>query len=68
LAARLTKDKDFGELALRAGKPHVGVILLRLRDDRGAPTAGACRRALATVGDRIAGRLAVVTEDAVRLR
>ena len=64
----VTKDKDFGELAVREGRPHVGVVLLRLRDDRAAPTAEACRRVLATVGGRIAGRLAVVTESAVRLR
>ena len=64
----MTEDNDFGELAVREGRPHVGVILLRLCDDRAAPTAAACRRALATVGGRIAGRLAVVTEDAVRLR
>jgi predicted nuclease of predicted toxin-antitoxin system len=37
----VTKDKDFGELAVREGRPHVGVILLRLRDDRAASTADA---------------------------
>jgi hypothetical protein len=32
----VTNDKDFGELAFRSGQLHTGILLLRLRDERGA--------------------------------
>jgi predicted nuclease of predicted toxin-antitoxin system len=32
----ITNDKDFGELIFREKKPHKGVILLRLEDERAA--------------------------------
>ena len=32
----ITSDKDFGELVFRLQRPHAGVLLLRLRDDRAA--------------------------------
>lgn len=30
----ITNDKDFGELVFRMKKPHKGIILLRLDDER----------------------------------
>jgi len=32
----ITNDKDFGELVFREKKPHKGIILLRLEDERTA--------------------------------
>ncbi len=32
----ITNDKDFGELVFREKKPHKGVVLLRLEDERTA--------------------------------
>jgi predicted nuclease of predicted toxin-antitoxin system len=62
----LTFDKDFGELAFRAGLPHTaGIVLLRLCD---ATPDLLCRRVVAALErlDDWAGLFAVV--DAMRIR
>jgi predicted nuclease of predicted toxin-antitoxin system len=63
----LTFDKDFGELAFRAGLPATsGVILLRVP----APSAGAVAHlAVSVIGSRIdwPGHFSVVTESRIRM-
>lgn len=70
LEARLvvTFDKDFGELAVRAGLPAAsGVVLLRLRGSN--PDADNARVVAALSSrDDWPGHFAVVTDDRVRLR
>jgi predicted nuclease of predicted toxin-antitoxin system len=64
----LTHDKDFGELAFRAGLPATcGVILIRL--GKLAPD-GIVRRTVQILGSRSdwAGHLAVIDERRVRMR
>jgi predicted nuclease of predicted toxin-antitoxin system len=63
----VTYDKDFGELAVAAGLPAAGVILVRLA---GASPAHDNARAVAAIlgRDDWAGHFAVVTDDRVRLR
>jgi len=64
----VTHDKDFGELAFRAGLPaECGVILLRLA---GANPEEDCRRAIAVIESREdwPGHFTVVTDDRVRMR
>jgi predicted nuclease of predicted toxin-antitoxin system len=63
----LTQDKDFGELAFRAGlSAQCGVILFRLA---GTPNDD-CQRMLDVLDSRAdwSGQFAVVTDDRVRVR
>jgi predicted nuclease of predicted toxin-antitoxin system len=63
----ITNDKDFGELIFRERRPHKGVVLLRLDDERAASKVAAVRRLLAAHADQLAGRFVVVTGSAVRI-
>ena len=63
----VTNDKDFGELVFRLKKPHKGVVLLRLEDERAANKIAAIERLLASYADRLADRFTVVTESTVRI-
>lgn len=64
----LTFDKDFGELAVRAGiREPCGVVLFRLR---GADPVSDSARAIAAMSSRTdwPGHFAVVTDAAIRMR
>lgn len=62
----ITSDKDFGEKVFREGRPHSGIVLLRLRDERPAHRMRTILRVVRLYADRLAGRFSVVTEDGVR--
>jgi predicted nuclease of predicted toxin-antitoxin system len=62
----LTSDKDLGEKVYRERRPHKGVVLLRLEDQRGRSRVQALRRLLEGHSDRIPGSFVVVTESHVR--
>jgi predicted nuclease of predicted toxin-antitoxin system len=62
----ITGDKDFGELVYRERRPHNGVVLLRLENQRREYRVQAVRRLLERYGDRIPGSFVVVTEQKVR--
>ncbi len=64
----ITNDRDFGEKIFREGRPHAGVVLLRLADDRPATKVRVLTALLRGHGDQLAARFAVVTERTVRLR
>ncbi len=62
----ITCDKDFGDLVFRERRPHRGVVLLRLEDERPAIIVRVLTRLLDEYADRLGGRFVVVTEDRVR--
>ncbi len=62
----ITNDKDFGEKVYRERRPHKGVVLLRLEDERAASKIETLRRLLDRYSDRLADSYVVVTERRVR--
>ena len=62
----VTNDKDFGELIYRERRPHKGVILLRLEDERTPNKIEVIRNLLQSHGERLGNQFVVVTEQQVR--
>ena len=62
----ITNDKDFGEKIYRERRPHRGVILLRLEDERAANKIETLQRLLDRYADQLADQFVVVTERTVR--
>lgn len=62
----ITNDKDFGEKVYRERRPHKGVVLLRLEDERAANKIAALRRLLEGYAGQLANHFVVVTETQVR--
>ena len=62
----ITNDKDFGEKAYREKRPHKGIVLLRLEDERAFLKIEIVRRLLESHADRLSGRFVVVSEGGVR--
>jgi len=62
----ITNDKDFGEKVYREGRPHRGVIFMRLEDERAANKIAALKRLLEGYADRLSDQFTVVTETRVR--
>jgi predicted nuclease of predicted toxin-antitoxin system len=62
----VTNDKDFGEKVYRGRRPHRGVVLMRLDDERAANKIEVPRRLLDAYAYRLAGSFVVVTETRVR--
>jgi predicted nuclease of predicted toxin-antitoxin system len=62
----ITNDKDFGEKVYRERRPHHGVVLLRLEDERAVIKIETLQRLLRTYSDRIIDQFIVVTESKVR--
>ncbi|MCX9014872.1 MAG: DUF5615 family PIN-like protein [Candidatus Methanoperedens sp.] len=63
----ITNDKDFGELVFREKKPHKGVILLRLEDERAANKIAVLKDLLEKYENSLSGHFIVVTETTVRI-
>lgn len=63
----VTADKDFGEQIFRQRKPHCGVILMRLADERPHVKIEVIRRLLAAFDEKLIDQFTVVSEDAVRI-
>ena len=63
----ITNDKDFGELVIRSKEPHVGVILLRLEDERTASKVEVLGRLLDQYADEISRNFVIATERSVRI-
>src|SRR4030042_2596349 len=49
----MTNDKDFGEKVYRERRPHKGVVLLRLDDERAAIKIKTVKQLLASYADRL---------------
>jgi predicted nuclease of predicted toxin-antitoxin system len=62
----VTNDKDFGEKVYREQRPHKGVVLLRLADERPATKIDVLQRLLSAYADRIPGQFIVATETKIR--
>jgi predicted nuclease of predicted toxin-antitoxin system len=62
----VTTDKDFGEQVFRDRKPHHGVILLRLNDERSKVKIEALGKLFNTYSERLPDQFVVVTEKSVR--
>lgn len=62
----ITNDKDFGDKIFRDQKPHKGIVLLRLDDERSAIKIDVIRQLLENYADRLENQFVVVTENAVR--
>lgn len=62
----ITNDKDFGEKIYRERRPHWGVVLLRLNDERALNKINVMQRLLENHADRLASQFVVVTETTVR--
>jgi predicted nuclease of predicted toxin-antitoxin system len=62
----VTNDKDFGDQIYREHKPHHGVVLLRLDDERAKNKIGVLRRLLNSYANRLTDQFVVVTEEKVR--
>ncbi len=63
----ITVDKDFGEKIFREKRPHHGVILLRLKDERSKSKITAMERLLTSFATCISDQFVVVTDTRVRL-
>jgi len=62
----ITNDKDFGQKVYRERRPHKGVVLLRLDDERASSKIDTIRRLLDRYSERLIGAFTVVTETRVR--
>jgi len=62
----VTTDKDFGEQVYRERKPHHGIILLRLDDERAKVKVDVLKQLLHSYADRLPNQFIVVTEKNVR--
>ena len=62
----VTNDKDFGEKVYREQRPHKGVILLRLDDERAPIKIQILKQLFESYVDRLPDQFVVVTEKTVR--
>jgi len=62
----ITNDQDFGEKVYREQRPHKGIVLLRLEDERAENKIPALRRLLESYAGQLANQFVVVTERQVR--
>ena len=62
----MTNDKDFGEKIYREQHPHMGVVLLRLEDERAPMKIQILKRLFENHIDRLPGQFIVITERTVR--
>jgi predicted nuclease of predicted toxin-antitoxin system len=62
----ITNDKDFGEGVYREHRPHHGVILMRLDDERAKSKIKVLKRLLENHIERLPEQFVVVTEKKVR--
>lgn len=63
----VTNDKGFGDRVFREGRPHRGVLLLRLEDERPKHKIAALERVLQEYGEELSDRFVVVTERSIRI-
>lgn len=62
----ITNDKDFGERIYRDHRPHRGLILLRLEDERAPSKIAVLSHLLTQYANRIDEAFVVVSEQRVR--
>jgi predicted nuclease of predicted toxin-antitoxin system len=62
----VTNDRDFGELIFREGRPHRGVIFLRLDDERAANKILVLAQLLGGYSNQLSNQFLVVTPTQIR--
>lgn len=62
----ITSDKDFGEKVYRENRPHRGVILLRLENERSTNKIKTLQHLLESYSEQLYNNFIVVTENRVR--
>jgi len=62
----ITNDKGFGEKVYRERRPHRGIVLLRLEDERASNKIDAMRRLLRDYAGQLPDCFVVVTEKRAR--
>lgn len=62
----ITSDKDFGEKIFRERRPHRGIVLLRLEDERSVNKIETLQRLLKYHAAQVPSNFVVVTEQKVR--
>ena len=62
----ITNDKDFGEKVYREQRPHKGVILLRLENERATNKINTLRQLLEMYLEQLPSNFIVVSETQVR--
>ncbi|CAN5770343.1 hypothetical protein BH24ACI3_BH24ACI3_16610 [soil metagenome] len=63
----ITNDKDFGEMIFRERRQHLGVIFLRLADERSANKIAVLRKVLGSHSGRLEKRFVTATETRIRI-
>ena len=63
----VTNDKEFGEKVVREGKPHKGVVILRLKDERTENKIRVMKRLLEKYAKELEGNLVIATDTSVRI-
>jgi len=63
----ITNDKDFGKKIFLEQRPHRGVILLRLEDERSTMKIQILRQLLVEYEDRLRNAFVVATEERIRV-
>ena len=64
----ITMDKDFGELVYNSGKPHAGILLLRLAEASSAEKVAVVREIMLRYSRKLPGRFAVYQNGRLRIR
>ncbi len=64
----VTLDRDFGRLIFKNSNKHVGVLLLRLKEESAKNIFNTIVRVINQYGEKIKGKFTVVTESRVRIR
>ncbi len=67
-AVLLTNDKDFGDLVVRHGLAHQGIVLLRCRKYPVQLKAELLLRVIEAHGAELSGSVTVITQHSVRIR
>ncbi|MGL5061720.1 MAG: DUF5615 family PIN-like protein [Microcoleus sp.] len=62
----ITSDKDFGEKVYREQRPHRGIVLLRLENDRSVNKIDTLQRLLEAYSEQLSDSFIVVTETQIR--
>ena len=64
----ITNDKDFGELVFRQGKPHHGIVFLRLEDESPENRVRLVNNVMDKYASRLKDNFIVATERGIRIR
>jgi len=64
----ITMDKDFGDLVYNSGRPHAGVLLLRLAEAGSGEKVAVMREIVQSHKDKLPGRFVVYQNGRLRIK